>query len=313
MEYRILGRTGLEVSALSFGTAPISGMYGAIDKAAAQRAVKYAVDCGINLFDICPDYGNDSVESLVKDALGRRRAEVILAVKAGRFDRRRFDYSRPYIKKSVEYSLRNLGTDHVDILNIQDIEYGDREQVLNEAYGAALELKKEGKCRFIGMSGYPLACLREAVETCGLDVVLTYGHFNLLNGLMLTELLPYAEQNGIGVINAGATALGLLTRRVLKAGGVQEWHPAPQSLVRVCRRIVQYLLDIGIEPVEFALEYIFWEKTVPTTIVGMSEWQHVEQNLKTISNRPNQQVLESVMSLIKPVNDLTWAESSWTE
>src|SRR6516164_9308912 len=115
MELRELGRTGLKVSPLGFGGAPLGGMYGALDEAEAIAAVRHAIDAGINLVDTSPYYGPLHSEVLLGKALGdgwRRR--VILATKGGRIDLAEFNFSADFLVKSMDESLMRLQTDAVD-------------------------------------------------------------------------------------------------------------------------------------------------------------------------------------------------------
>ena len=118
MEYRQFGRTDLQVSAIGFGCWEISGTYGAIDAAEFERAVWCALDAGINCFDTAEAYGMGISEQALGRALGSRRADVCLVTKVGvgypEAPNRR-DSSRSRIMASIEQSLHNLGTEHVDV------------------------------------------------------------------------------------------------------------------------------------------------------------------------------------------------------
>src|SRR5262249_52965487 len=124
MELRELGRTGLRVSTLAFGGAPLGGMYGPFDEAEAVATVRRAVDAGVNLFDTSPYYGPLTSEELLGRALdGGWRRRVVLATKGGRITKERFDFSAARLVRSMDDSLRRLRTDHVDIFQAHDIEF----------------------------------------------------------------------------------------------------------------------------------------------------------------------------------------------
>jgi L-galactose dehydrogenase len=301
MDYRLLGNTGLRVSALSFGASPLGSVFEAIDEREGIRSVHFAIDHGINLFDVSPYYGLTRAETVLGQALAGRRHKIVLATKAGRYGEHEFDFRRATIKRSVEESLARLQTDYVDILQAHDIEFGSLDMVLNETYAALVELKQEGKCRFIGMTGYPIGVLRRAVEYCKLDVVLSYCHFALYNTRMLTELLPVTQSRGVAVINASPTGMGLLTQK-----GPPPWHPAPLELVEKCREATAFCQARGVDIVDLALQYVLQDERIPTTLVGMSKCRHVERNLKAAEGKPDPALLTEVLAILEPVRDMVW-------
>src|SRR5205085_6156558 len=129
------------------------------------------------------------------------RDRVVLCTKAGRNTAKAFDFSAAAMAQSLEASLRRLRTDYVDIWYAHDIEFAaDYEQVFTETAAALHRAKEQGKCRFIGMTGYPLGLLAHAIERCRLDVVLSYCHFSPANTRLLNELLPVAERHGVAVV-----------------------------------------------------------------------------------------------------------------
>lgn len=304
MEYRTLGRTGLSVSALSYGASPLGGVFGEIDELEGIRSVHMAIDAGINLIDVSPFYGETKAEAVLGKALLQgHRDKVTLATKAGRIGMEEFDFSKKAMKRSIDESLRRLHTDCVDILEAHDIEFADRGQIF-EAFEALQEIRQAGKCRFIGMTAFPLDVLVDAVETLDLDVTLSYAHFSLLNNLMLERLLPVTSRKNVGLINASATGMGLLTDKVF--GGLAPWHPAPTELRKACEKVVTHCRTRGVDPVDLAMQYVYWNEAVPTTLVGMSRPRHVEANLKAVERRADPQLLAEVFEILEPVKDTVW-------
>ena len=171
MEYNALGKTGLEVSAVSFGTSPLGDMFGVADETAAIKSVHDALDAGINFFDSSPYYGAGLAEQRLGRALkGTRDRRSSAPRRAGTgFDE--FDFSPERIRDGFHTSLRLLQTDHVDILQLHDIEFVYLDGVFADSYAELVRLRDEGKCRFIGMSGYPLHTMRRAITETELDVV----------------------------------------------------------------------------------------------------------------------------------------------
>ena len=154
MEYRQFGRTDLQVSAIGFGCWEISGTYGAIDAAEFERAVWCALDAGINCFDTAEAYGMGISEQALGRALGSRRADVCLVTKVGvgypEAPNRR-DSSRSRIMASIEQSLHNLGTEHVDVYLVH---WPDLNTPFEETFRALDDIVRQGKARYVGVSNF---------------------------------------------------------------------------------------------------------------------------------------------------------------
>ncbi|HEX6761153.1 MAG TPA: aldo/keto reductase [Propionibacteriaceae bacterium] len=163
------------------------------------------------VFDSSPFYGAGLAERRLGKVLSGRRHEIIVGTKAGRYGPEEFDFSAQRIRRGFEESLRLLGTDYVDIFQLHDVEFVDLEGPIGEGYAELVRLRDAGMCRFIGMTGYPTAMTRRVMTECDLDVTLSYAHCTLLDACLDTLLLPLAEERGVGVINAAAVALGMLT------------------------------------------------------------------------------------------------------
>ena len=181
MQYQQLGHTGLDVSIVSLGTAPLGDMFGKAEHRDVEQIVAKALQAGINFFDTSPYYGDGLAETRLGAALRRHRDEVLIGTKAGRYGTDRFDFTPRRIRASLEESLHRLRTDHVDIFQLHDIEFVELGPVLTDSYAELVRLRDQGKCRFIGMTGYPTAALGRAIEQTDLDVVLSYGHSTLLD------------------------------------------------------------------------------------------------------------------------------------
>ena len=126
MRFARLGKTALRVSAVGFGAATLGEEYGAVDPAEGRRAVDCAIDHGINFFDVSPYYGRTLAEERLGQFLQGKRDRVVLATKAGRYDRDPpdgFDFSAERVFRSVEESLRRLRTDVIDLYLAHDIEF----------------------------------------------------------------------------------------------------------------------------------------------------------------------------------------------
>ncbi len=213
MEYRVLGKTGLEVSKLSFGASSLGSVFRNIDENEGIRAVHTAIDLGVNLLDVSPYYGLTKAESVLGRALEQiQRNKYILSTKAGRYGDNDFNFSKQTIVNSVEESLKRLKTDYIDILHLHDIEFGSLDQIMEESIPTLQSLKKEGKIRFIGVSGLPLKIFKTVLSQSNVDTILSYCHYSL-NNTTLIDLLKEINNTNVGVINASPFSMGLLSKR----------------------------------------------------------------------------------------------------
>ena len=289
MEYRTLGRTGLRVSKLGFGASPLGNEFGVTDPAEGERAVHCAVDLGINYFDTAPYYGRTLSETRLGDALVGRRDRVVLATKCGRYDVDRFNFGTARIRASMDESLRRLRTDYIDVFLAHDIEFVDANQIIEEAIPTMRELQREGKARFIGITGLQLKMLQKVAEAAPVDAILSYCRYNLLITDMDDLLTPFAEQHGIGLINASPFCMGLLTRE-----GPPSWHPASPQVKEAARSFVHRLELCGVQPSDFALQFCLQHPYAATTLAGMSTVQQVRENAAAASNAVGKELLAEV-------------------
>jgi L-galactose dehydrogenase len=308
MEYRPLGKTGLSVSILGQGGAAFGQQFGPVSAAEAADCVHAAIDAGVNLVDVAAYYGKGLAEEFLGCALeGGWRDKVNLCTKACRLDAAEFDFSPEGTRKCFEASLKRLRTDHVEILLAHDIEFADNyDYVFNETASVLHQLKKEGKARFIGMSGYPLGLLKQAIERCNLDVVISYAHCNLWNTRLLTELLPVAEQHGVGVMNASPLAMGLLTNQ-----GPQPWFPGQPEVRAACRQAAELCRGRGADISFLGMQFCYAQKRIPCTLTGAARTSELEVNLRAMTEPIDQALLADVMKVLDPIRDWTWASGNW--
>jgi L-galactose dehydrogenase len=306
MNYRLLGQTGLEVSAIGFGAASLGEEYGPIDPAEGERAVRYAIDQGINYFDVAPYYGGTLAETRLGRALAGRRDSVILATKVGRYKvpgGEEFDFSAARVRSSLEQSLRRLRTDHVDVYQAHDIEFVPRERIVEETLPAMQRLKEAGKVRFVGITAYPLHLLVDVAQRAPLDTVLTYCRYNLMDTSMDEVLAPLARALGIGLINASPLHGGALRDK-----GAPAWHPAPRRVLVAAREAAQCCRSKGVDLAALAIQYALAHGQASTTLIGMSKVRHIAQNLKALEASLDRQLLAKVLDILKPVANICWQE-----
>ena len=301
MEYRQLGNTGLEVSVLGYGASPLGNEFEEIDVREGERAVHMAIDRGVNFFDTSPYYGRTLSEERLGRALGPRRKRIVLATKCGRYDVDAFDFSAARVRASIDESLRRLRTDYIDIYQMHDIEFADREQVLGEALPVARELQKAGKCRFVGITGLPLGILRDVAARAPVDTILSYARYNLMVDDLDAELRPFCAERGIGLINASPLHLRILTER-----GAPAWHLASEDVQAAGRQVATLCRERGVDVSAVALKFCYDYPPTASVLVGMSKTRHVETNLQAFECEAPPGLLDEIRAAVDPVRNRIW-------
>ncbi|HEY0472454.1 MAG TPA: aldo/keto reductase [Kribbella sp.] len=292
MEYRQLGDSGLTVSVVGLGCNNFGGRMDADQTAAVVTA---AVDAGITLFDTADMYGGQPglSETLLGQALGKRRDDVVIATKFGG-DMRGYNGpdwgvrgSRRYIRKAVEASLRRLGTDWIDLYQLH---VPDPVTPIEETLAALSEIVAEGKVRYLGSSqfaGWQVVDADWAARTAGLEhFISAQNRYSLLEREIEDELIPACEHLGIGVLPFYPLASGLLTGKYKRDAGA----PAGTRLASMPERLAAADFD-KIEALEtFAAERdltlldvaiggLAAQPAVGSVIAGATRPEQIEQNV----------------------------------
>lgn len=209
MEYRAFGKTGMQVSAIGFGCWEIGGGYGSIEEEQFIQAVNRALDLGVNCFDTAEAYGFGASEKSLAKALGARRKDAVIVTKfgIGYKEAPNFrDSGRARAMASIEKSLQNLNTDHVDVYMVH---WPDVNTPLDETMRALEDIVKQGKARAVGISNFRLEQIKTSMKTRRIDVAQYC--WNIFDQRMEKEIFPYCKEHGIGVMAYGSLAYGLLT------------------------------------------------------------------------------------------------------
>src|SRR3954451_4397482 len=221
MDTRTLGAAGPQVSALGLGCMGMSGMYGAADEAESVATIHAALDAGIDLLDTGDFYGMGHNELLIREALrGRERDSLLISVKFGALrgpDGRWLGYdARPAaVKSALAYTLRRLGTDHVDVYRPARL---DPQVPVEDTIGAIAEMVQAGYVRHVGLSEVGADTIRRAHAVHPVaDLQIEY---SLVSRGIEQEILPVARELGIGI-----TAYGVLSRGLLSG----HWAPDRQT------------------------------------------------------------------------------------
>ncbi|WP_353062414.1 aldo/keto reductase [Tunturibacter psychrotolerans] len=301
MRYRKLGLTELNVSLLGFGASPLGDVFFRTNPEEGTQAVHHAIDEGVNLFDVSPYYGLTLAEERLGSALVGKRDSVILATKCGRYGDHIFDFSPRGVTSGLEGSLRRLRTDYVDLLQVHDIEFGDTEQVINETLPALRQLQKQGKARYIGITGYSLKTLLRVAAELPVDAMLSYCRYNLLVTDMDVALVPFARQHEIGLINASPLHMGMLTEN-----GAPEWHPAEPAVHAASRRVEAICKAKGVSLPELAIRFCLAHPYVSSTLVGMATQRQVDENLRALNAVDDDELIAEIQAVIVPDQNAVW-------
>jgi aryl-alcohol dehydrogenase-like predicted oxidoreductase len=303
MRFRTLGKTGLELSWLSYGASSLGQEFRPVDLGEAIRSVRVALDLGMNFIDTSPYYGRGFSECLLGVALRDvPRDRYYLGTKLGRYDRAHFDFSARRVAESVDVSLHRMGVDHIDIILCHDIEFVEMQQVVDETLPALRKLRDAGKVRFIGVSGYPMNVFRFVLDRTDLDVILSYNHYTLQN-TMLADLVPYLTSKGVGIMNAAPFSARLLTNAPLPP-----WHKATPEVRAICRLPAEHCSKKRVDIAQLALQYSIANEDMATCIVGSASPENVRKWVEWSEKPIDEALLAEVLDILKPIHDWFYVE-----
>jgi L-galactose dehydrogenase len=307
MQYRTLGATGLEVSILGYGASPLGGVFASVDEADGVRAVRQALDLGINIIDVSPYYGITRAETVLGRALHAvDRSSYILATKVGRYGEAEFDFTAERVRRSVDESLARLGVDHIDLIQCHDIEFGSLDQIVDETIPALYELRDAGKVRFVGITGYPLPALASVADRIAVDSVLSYCRYTLLDDA-LTDWLPFFADRRVAVMNASPLAMGALTSR-----GAPPWHPAEAAVLAASAQAVKLCQQHGAALEQLALRFAVDHPRLATTFVGSASPANMRRNVRWALDPLDSELLAKVTAILAPVHNRAWQSGTPT-
>lgn len=316
MVYNEIGKTGMRVSALSFGASSLGGVFHGIREEEGIRAVHVAVDNGINFIDVSPYYGHLKAEQVLGKALREiPRDKYYLSTKVGRYGKdgvNMWDYSAERVTRSVYESMERLGIDYIDLINVHDIEFqaalpGGLQKVVDETLPALVKLRDEGIVRHVGITDLQPENLQWVVDHSPkgtVESILCFCHYSL-NDDMLTDYLDYFEERGIGVINASPFSMGLLSSR-----GAPDWHPAPESLRGACARAAAYCSEQGYPIEKLAVQYsTSLSPRIATTLFSSATPANVLRNIAFVEEPIDWQLVEKVKEIIGDQQRVRWKNS----
>jgi aryl-alcohol dehydrogenase-like predicted oxidoreductase len=288
---------------LSFGASSLGQEFRAVDMQEALRSVHVALELGMNFIDTSPFYGRGMSEVLLGVALrGIPRDRYLLGTKLGRYDRQHFDFSARRVVESVDVSLHRMGVEYVDIMLCHDLEFVEMSQIVDETLPALRAVQKQGKVRFVGVSGYPMKMFRYVLDRTELDVILSYNHYTLQN-TMLADLVPYLRSKGVGIMNAAPFSARLLTNAPLPA-----WHKATEQVRRVARQAADHCAARGVDIAQLAVQYSCANQDLATCIIGSANPENVRKWAAWLEQPLDQQLLRDVLGILKPIHNWFYIE-----
>jgi D-threo-aldose 1-dehydrogenase len=296
---REIRRTGVHVTTLGFGAAPIAGLYHAVDESTARATIDAAWEGGIRYFDTAPHYGLGLSERRLGEALRERpRDDVVISSKVGRllvprrppvarddelFDvpgdlTRRRDYSRDGVLRSLEATLQRTGLDRIDVLYIHDPDEHWNEAV-EDAVPALVELREAGVVGAIGVGMNQSAMLARFIRQTDVDVVMIAGRYTLVEQGAADDLLPTALEYGRSVIAAAVFNSGLLASAEVPDAATYNYHQASPDVLAKARLLASLCREHGTSLPAAAIHFPLRHPAVASVVVGMRSREEVHQNL----------------------------------
>ncbi len=292
MNYRQLGKTSLQVSEIGFGAWAIGGdAWGPVEDKVSVAAIAKAIELGVNFLDTADVYGNGHSEELVARAIKGQRDKVIISTKGGLMGHHRNPEGKPVydkpekIIKACDDSLRRLATDYIDVYFCH-IWWDKPEET--EAFMSAFQiLKQSGKVRATGVSTEDFKYIRHFNSEGQLDVVQL--DFSLLNRKPEKEVLPFLQEQSIGVVVRGPLKKGLLSgkfseRSTFPEGDIRNnWPEEPwfkNDLKRVTHLQEQAVPLNGNQNMgQLALRFVLSHPAISCAIPGAKTIEQVEANV----------------------------------
>jgi L-glyceraldehyde 3-phosphate reductase len=303
MQYRVCGKSGLKLPALSLG---LWHNFGDTTPISTQRDIlRTSFDLGITHFDLANNYGPPygSAETnfgrIFKDDFRPYRDELLISSKAG-WDMWPGPYgqgggSRKYVLASLDQSLQRMGLDYVDIFYSHRF---DVDTPLEETAGALASAVQQGKALYIGISSYSAQKTREMAKLLSeykVPLLIHQPAYNMLNRWIESELLDALDETGSGAIAFTPLAQGLLTgkylngvpddARVNKAGGgsLKQEHLSAQNIERV-RKLNEIAQRRGQSLAQMALAWVLRDGRVTSALIGASKAEQVRENVAALKN-----------------------------
>ncbi|MEU8744038.1 aldo/keto reductase [Streptomyces parvulus] len=325
MQYRTLGRTGVQVSSLALGAMNF-GSLGRTTQEEATAIVDAALEGGINVIDTADRYSGGESEEMVGKAIAGRRDNIVLATKASMpmsDDPNHKGASRRWLVTELDNSLRRLGVDHVDLYQIHrwDPATGDEETL-----SALTDLQRAGKIRYFGSSTFPAYRIVEAQWAAREHHLGRYTteqpSYSLLQRGAESHVLPVTERYGLGVLVWSPLASGWLSGAV-RAGREIATHrsailperfdtalPAGRARLDAVEKLAAIADEAGLTLIQLALGFVTAHPAVSAALVGPRTLDHLHAQLAAADTVLSGDVLDAVDAVVAPGTDLAPHEKS---
>lgn len=316
MQYRTLGRTGIQVSPFALGAMMLGtdGSIGNGDEQDSIRIVHRALDAGINVIDTADRYSQGGSEELLGKALAGRRDDVVIATKFNGpmgDDPNRRGNSRRWITQAVEGSLRRLRTDHIDLYQAHR---PDDTVDLEETLSVLTDLIRSGKVRAIGSSDFPASMQVEAQWTSerrGLERFRTeQPTYSILNRGIEREVLPVVQRYGMGSLVWSPLAGGMLTGRFRKgqdtdlARATMFRHNRDARRIDAVEQVVALSEETGIRTTHLAMAFAIAHPGVTSALIGPRSVEQLDDLLAGADVVLSDEVLDRIDAIVPPGTDV---------
>ncbi|KOV56227.1 aldo/keto reductase [Streptomyces sp. MMG1121] len=319
MQYRTLGRTGVQVSSLALGAMNF-GAIGRTTQDEATAIVDAALEAGINLIDTADMYGAGESEEMVGKAIAGRRDDIVLATKATMpmgDERNHRGSSRRWLVTELDNSLRRLGVDHVDLYQMHRWDPTTSDE---ETLSALTDLQRAGKIRYFGSSTFPAYRIVQAQWAAREHHVSRYvteqPSYSLLQRGIEAHVLPVAEEYGLGVLVWSPLASGWLSGAV-RAGRDITTHrstllperfdagvPANRARLDAVEQLAEVADRAGLTMIQLALGFVTAHPAVTSALIGPRTQAHLTAQLAAADTVLPADVLDAVDAIVAPGVDL---------
>jgi len=319
MQYRTLGRTGVQVSTLVLGAMNFGGL-GRTTQDEVSAMVCAALDAGINLIDTADRYGEGESEVMVGKAITSRRDDVVLATKVSLpmgDDCNHTGSSRRWLVTELDNSLRRLGLDHIDLYQIHRWDPNTSDE---ETLSALTDLQRAGKIRYFGSSTFPAYRIVEAqwaARDSHLNRYVTeQPSYSILQRGVETHVLPVTEQYGLGVLAWGPLASGWLSGAIRAGQEITTSRsaflperfdtaiPANQAKLDAVEQLATVADEAGLTLIQLALGFVTGHPAVTSAIIGPRTIDHLHYQLAAADTVLPADVLDAVDLIVAPGVDL---------
>ncbi|MCX5136745.1 aldo/keto reductase [Streptomyces sp. NBC_00340] len=319
MQYRTLGRTGVQVSSLALGAMNF-GRIGRTTQDEATAVVDAALEGGINLIDTADMYGGGESEEMVGKAIAGRRDDIVLATKAGLpmgDDPNRRGSSRRWLVTELDNSLRRLGVDHVDLYQIHR---WDPETSDEETLSVLTDLQRAGKIRYFGSSTFPAHRVVQAQWAAREHRLGRYvteqPSYSILQRGVEAHVLPVTEEYGLGVLVWSPLASGWLSGAVRagreittsrSAAMPQRFDlsvPSNRARLDAVERLAVVADEAGLTLIQLALGFVTAHPAVTSALVGPRTTDHLHAQLAAADTVLSADVLDAIDAIVAPGTDL---------